>query len=164
MFGFGTTNTDKQEAERLAIERSMTACKDQLRKMHDCLPDEAERLNKLLKDHCGADKKLPFDFKRKVLERARQYECFANMRAADRALHAALRLAAEEDMVHRAQKLGEGRRYFSKACTLGADEDFRKAAQRLMETIMMTGGVQHKGPTRAKPADFAPKTPNRAKA
>lgn len=165
MFGFGTTpsNSDKQEALRLAIERSIQHCKDELHKMHDCQPDEAERLNKVLKDYCGSDKQLPFDFKRKVLERARQYECFANMRATDRALHAALRLAADEDMVHRAQKLGEGRRLFSKACTLGADDDFRKAAQRLMETIMMTGGIQHKGPTRAKPAVLAPRPPNRAK-
>lgn len=165
MFGFSTSkaSNDKQEAERLAIERSMRFCKEQLFKMHDCQPDEAERLNKLLKDHCGTDKKLPFDFKRKVLERARQYECFANMRATDCALHAALRLAAGEHMVERAQKLGEGRRLFSKACGLGADEDFRMAAQRLMDTIMMTGGVQHKGPTRAKPAGLVPPTPNRAK-
>lgn len=165
MFGFGsnTPSSDKQEAERQAIERSMQFCKDQLRKMHDCQPDEGERLHKQLKDHCGSDKKLPFDFKRKVLERARQYECFANMRATDRALHSALRLAADENMVERAQKLGEGRRLYSKACTLGADEDFRKAAQRLIETVMMTGGVQHKGPTRAKPAEIAPRAPNRAK-
>jgi hypothetical protein len=165
MFGFGTSkpSNDKQEAERLAIERSMHFCKEQLFKMHDCTPDEAERINKQLKDHCGTDKKLPFDFKRKVLERARQYECFANMRATDHALHAALRLAAGEHMVERAQKLGEGRRFFSKACGLGADQDFRMAAQRLMETIMMTGGVQHKGPTRAKPAERAPRAPNRAK-
>lgn len=164
MFGFGKpSSTDQQEAARQALERSMQHCKDVLRKMRDATPEEAERLNKALKDHCGSDKALPFDFRKKVLERARQYECFANMRATDRALHEALRLAAEEHMVERAQKLGEGRRYFGKATALGADEDFRKAAQRLIETIMMTGGVQHKGPTRAKPADIAPRAPNRAK-
>lgn len=164
MFGFGQENlAQKQEAERAALERSKQFCRDELKKMHSATPDEAERLSKALKDHCGHDKALPFDFKRKALELARTYECNSNMRAADVALHQALRLAAEEHMVERAQKLGEGRRYFSKACALGADEDFRKAAQRLIENVMMTGGVQKKGPTRAKPADIAPRAPNRAK-
>lgn len=165
MFGLGQdARAQKLEAERAAIERSKQYCREELKKMHDASPDEAERLAKSLKDHCGRDKSLPFDFKRKVLELARDYERNANMRAADAILHQALRLAADEHMVERAKKLGEGRRYFSKACTLGADEDFRKAAQRLIENVMMTGGVQKKGPTRAKPADIAPRAPNRAKA
>lgn len=164
MFGFGQDNlAQKQEAERAAIERSKQHCRDELKKMHEAAPDEAERLAKGLKDHCGQDKSLPFDFKRKALELARTYERNSNMRAADAALHQALRLAADEHMVERAQKLGEGRRYFSKACALGADEDFRKAVQRLIENVMMTGGMQKKGPTRAKPADIAPRAPNRAK-
>lgn len=164
MFGFGHDhNADKLEAQKAAIERSKQHCRDELRKMQSASPEEAERISKSLKDHCGYDKALPFDFKRKALELARDYERNANMRAADTALHTALRLAADEHMVERAQKLGEGRRYFSKACSMGADEDFRKAAQRLIENIMMTGGVQRKGPTRAKPADIAPRAPNRAK-
>lgn len=159
---FGTQNNklaEKLEAERLAVERAKSECKDQLRKMHDAGPEEAERLAKGLKDRCGQDKRLPFDFKQKLLERARFHECNSNMRAANKALHEALRLAAEEQMVQRAQKLGEGRRYCAKACTLGADADFRAAAQRLIENVMMTGGIQHKGPTRAKPAEFAPRAP-----
>ncbi len=154
---------EKQEAERQARERSMQYCRDELRKMHSASPEDAERINKQLKERCKEDKLLALDFKQKLLERARLYECNANMRAADAALHTALRLAAAENMVERSRKLGEGRRYFSKACSLGADEDYRKAVQRLIENIMMTGGVQHKGPTRAKPADVAPKAPNRAK-
>lgn len=167
MFGFGRDTRDaqdqKRELEKQAQERAMQSCKEELSKMREASPDEAERINKWLKDRCTEDKSLPLDFKRKLLERARLYECNANMRAADVALHVALRMAAEEHMVERAQKLGEGRRYFSKACTLGAGEDFRRAAQRLIENIMMTGGIQHKGPTRAKPADIAPRAPNRAK-
>lgn len=165
MFGFGQdVLAQKKEAERAALERSKQHCRDELKKMHDARPEEAEELAKRLKDYCGQDKSLPFDFKRKALELARSYECNANMRAADAALHQALRLAADEHMVERAQKLGEGRRLFSKACSLGADDDFRKAVQRLIENVMMTGGVQKKGPTRAKPADIAPRAPNRAKA
>lgn len=165
MFGIGQDNlAQKQEAERIALERSKQHCRGQLKKMHFAAPEEAERLAKGLREFCGQNKGLPFDFKRKALELARTYECNANMRAADEALHQALRLAADEHMVERAQKLGEGRRHFSKACALGADDDFRKAVQRLIENVMMTGGVQKKGPTRAKPADIAPRAPNRAKA
>ncbi|MBI2241627.1 MAG: hypothetical protein HYU59_12590 [Magnetospirillum gryphiswaldense] len=164
MFGFGhQAADDRRAAEQAAIDQAKRVCKVELAKMHEASPEEAERLGKWLKDRCGQDKALPFDFKRKLLERARLYECNANMRAADRVLHAALRLAAEEHMTARAAKLGEGRKYFSKACSLGAGDDFRKAGQRLIENIMMTGGVQHKGPTRAKPGDFAPRAPNRAK-
>lgn len=167
MFGFGQSSQsaqdDKRAAEKAALERSMKSCRVELAKMHEASPAEAERLSTWLKEHCGQDKTLPYDFKRKVLERARLYERNANMRAANEALHRALRLAADEQMSERSRKLGEGRQYFSKACALGADEDFRKAVQRLIENIMMTGGVQHKGPTRAKPADIAPRAPNRAK-
>lgn len=166
MFGFEQHNplTQKREAEQAAIERSKQHCRDELKKMHDARPEEAERLAKALQEHCGHDKSLPFDFKRKALEAARNYERNSNMRAADSALHQALRFASGEHMVERAQKLGEGRRYFSKACSLGADDAFRKAVQKLIENVMMTGGVQKKGPTRAKPADIAPRAPNRAKA
>ncbi|EKV31382.1 hypothetical protein C882_3755 [Caenispirillum salinarum AK4] len=165
MFGFGKRGpASDADARKQAIERAKEACLKELRDMHEATPDAAERLHKRLKDRCGSDKSLPFDFKRALLEKARTYECNANMRETDRLLHEANRLAAEEHMTERAKKLGAARRHFSKACTLGADEDFRKAAQRAMETIMLTGGVHHKGPTKAKPADFAPKTPNRAKA
>lgn len=164
MFGMShDALAQKQAAEQAAMERSKQFCRDALKQMHWAGPEEAERLCKGLKDHCGGDKALPLEFKRKALELARTYECNANMRAADMALHQALRFAADEHMVERSQKLGEGRRYFSKACALGAGDEFRKAAQRLIETVMMTGGVQKKGPTRAKPGDFAPRAPNRAK-
>ena len=164
MFGSGhQAADDRRAAEQAAIEQAKRTCKVELAKMHDASPEEAERLAAWLKERCGQDKALPFDFKHKLLERVRLYECNANMRAADKALHHALRLAAEEQMGERGCKLGEGRKYFSKACALGADADFRKAVQRLIENIMMTGGVQHKGPTRAKPAAIAPRAPNRAK-
>ncbi|MGE5546116.1 MAG: hypothetical protein ACM33T_04400 [Solirubrobacterales bacterium] len=156
---FGTQKTPSEKKPDPAIERAKQECKDQLLRMHDAGPDEAERIAKHLKDRCGSDKQLPFDFKKKLLERARFHECNANMRAANKALHEALRMAADEQMALRSQKLAEGRRYCAKACALGADADFRAAAQRLIDNVMMTGGIQHKGPTRAKPAETAPRAP-----
>lgn len=163
MFGFGAASQANQEAAQAALERCKQVCRDQIKQMHDCSPEDAERQHKWLKDYCGAEKKLPFEYKRKVLDRARQLECEANMRYCDKLLQFAAKLAAEEHMKARSKALIDGQKYLSKACTLGCDDEFRKAANRLIETVRLTGGVQHSGPTRAKPADIAPKTPDRAK-
>jgi hypothetical protein len=164
MFGFGTSQAATSQADReAAIQRSKKTVRDLVHRMDMVSPEEAERLAKQVKDHCAGDKLLSMEFKQKANTRARELQCSANMRRADTLLHDASRLAAEEHLKERGMKLGEARRYFANACMLGADADWRKAFQRLTETIMMTGGVQHAGPTRAKPASIAPPTPNRAK-
>lgn len=163
LFGKSSGSEAKAEADRIAIERMKGMVREVLQKMRDASPSDAERLHQRIKDYC-TDKSLPVDFKRKAMEHARSYECNANMRQTDKALREAMRLAASEQMKERGHKLSEARKLYGKACSLGADDDFRKAAQRLMDTIMMTGGVVRPGPSRAKPLDFAPKTPNRAKA
>ncbi len=165
-FGKSSASSAKSEAqieaERLQLERLKGMVREVLHKMRDAAPPDAERYHQQVKDLC-TDKTLPLEFKRKALDYARSYECNANMRGTDQLLHEAIRMAAAEHMKERTQKLGEARKLYGKACTLGADMDFRKAAQRLMDTIMLTGGVVRQGPTRAKPLDIAPKTPNRAK-
>jgi uncharacterized protein with ATP-grasp and redox domains len=159
----GQTKTDAQaELERQALERAKGRVRETLEKMRSAPAADAERLHQMIKELCK-DKVLPTEFKRKAMEYARSYECNANMRDTDKLLRDAMRLAAAEQMKERGQKLSEARKLFGKACSLGADDDFRKAAQRLMDTIMMTGGVVRPGPSRAKPLDTAPKTPNRAK-
>ncbi|MDA8232571.1 MAG: hypothetical protein M0006_14650 [Magnetospirillum sp.] len=163
MFGFGKHTPSEDPQRAAAIEQSKKVIRDLIHAMADASPEESERLAQQVKDRCGGDTLLPFDFKQKAFKKARELQCNANMRAADRLMHQAARLAAEENMKDRGAKVAEARRYFAKACTLGADEEWRKAFQRLNETILLTGGVQHKGPTRAKPLDTAPKPPNRAK-
>lgn len=162
LFGKSSANDAKAEAERQAMERLKGMVCDTLQKMRQASPSEAERLHQNIKGYC-TEKTLPLDFKRQALERARSYECNANMRETDKLLHAALRLAAAEHMKERSQKLSDGRKFYAKACTLGADMDFKKAVQRITDTIMLTGGIVHPGPTRAKPLDTAPRAPNRAK-
>ncbi len=162
-FGKSAEQSNKQqEADRVAMERIKTMVRETLKDMRNVSPNDAERLHQRVKDLC-TEKILPLELKKKPLELARGYECNANMRATDKLLHEAIRLAAGEHVKDRAQKMGDARKLFSKACSLGADDDFRKAAHRLMETIMMTGGVVRPGPSRAKPLDTAPKAPNRAK-
>ncbi len=152
---------DKEKAE--AIEQAKKKIRVLVHTMHDVTPEEAERTVERIKDLMKEEKLLPFDFRQKAFKRMRVLECDANMRAADMMLHKASEMAVEENMKERAFDLGEARKFYSKACTLGADDDWRKAFQRSAETILLTGGVQHKGPTRAKPLDLAPKPPNRAK-
>lgn len=153
----------KQEAERQALERFMASLNSRLDGMRTSSPAEAERSHQWLKDQC-TDKRLPMEFKRKTMDRAKALECQANMRATDKALEEAVALAHAERMQERAMKLALARQYFSKACSLGADEKFRKATQRLIDTAMMTGGIYKPGmATRAKPLDTAPRNPNQAK-
>jgi hypothetical protein len=153
----------KQDAERQALERLKAAIATRLDEMKDAAPSEAERMHAALKNQCN-DKRLPMDFKRQILDRARAHECNANMRAATRAMEEAVDYARAEKLKERGARLAMGRQWFAKACSLGANEEFRKATQRLIDTAMMTGGVYKPGvATRAKPIDTAPRNPNSAK-
>lgn len=153
----------KKEAERQAIEKMMTAIVERVNGMRGASPAATEATHKWVKEQC-TDTRLAADFKRQVMEQARAFECDANMRATDAALADAARLAAGERMTERAAKLSEARTLYGKACTLGANDQFRRATGRLIETIMMTGGVRKSGPTRAKPLETAPPNPRSAKA
>ena len=154
----------KQEAERQAVENLKAAISNEVAAMKTAGPGEAERMHARMKDRCN-DKRLPGDFKKRILDQARAFERDANMRATDQMLAVAVAMAASENMPLRAAKLNEGRKLFSKAVSLGADEEFKKATQRLIDTIMFTGGVYKPGAaTKAKPLDTAPKNPHKAKA
>ena len=74
------------------------------------------------------------------------------------------RVTIDDKMVEKHRMMGEARRYYGRACKLGAEEDWRKAYQRAEQNLQLTGGMKHDAPSRAKPADHAPVTPNRAKA
>jgi len=153
----------QQEAERAALEAKMTEIRTRVDAMRSGTAAETGPAHVWVKEQC-VEPKLAMEFKRQMLDQARAHDCDASMRATDAALADAARLAVEERMVERAAKLSEARTLHSKACQLGANEHFRRATGRLIETIMMTGGVRKSGPTRAKPLDTAPKPPQLAKA
>lgn len=164
MFGFGKVapvedpQRDKEIAQLKAVVFQL------LDKAKDAEPELGADLSEQLKALIKADKLLPLEFKNKATKRMRVLECDANMRVADRLIREATLLTGREQMRDRGQKLAESRLYFSKVCSLGGDADWKKAYQRLSETLMMSGGIQREGNTRAKPLSMAPKTPNRAKA
>ena len=160
---FGTGKSSGSEQKEQEIDRQKLAARQLLQSMHDTDPVTAGQIVERIKIFLQNDKLLDFQIRQKIAKRMRELECEANMRAADRLLHEAAALMDIAELRQRGQKLAESRRHFAKVCQLGGDEKWRTAYHRLCETIMMSGGVAFDHPSRAKPADLAPKPPNLAK-
>jgi hypothetical protein len=154
----------KREAEKKALDDFMEQCRKILASMEGVPPDDAERIKGRLDDMLKGFKKVPMDFKRTMLSTARAHECHANMRATDVKLKSASYRALADDKPGRNDLIAEARRLSGKALALGAGDEFRLAVKHKIENIMMSGGVEHKGPTAAKPLSTGPVIPNRAKA
>jgi len=148
MFGFGKTSAAAKEREA-ALERSKQTVREFVQKIASAAPEDAERMNQQLRDWCGKDRELPFEFKRKAMLRAKILECSTNMRICDTRLHEAAAEATEGHLPERDAKLIEARRYYGRACKLGAEEEWRKAYQRAEETLRLTG-IDRDTPSRAK--------------
>lgn len=150
----------KHEAEKKFLEASMAECNRLLEKMREADPAEAEHLKKRIDTVVKGAPKLPLDFKRKLTATARIHERNANTRATHTTLMEAMRIARTDDIQERNRLIGEVRRYCSKAMALGADRDFRASADRRIEIVLMSGHVEQKGPSFAKPLSAAPKVPS----
>ena len=170
MLGFGNkskSQTDlrkEQQDKQREIDEKKEVIRKILLKLRASTPEEAEQLVDLMKKFCDEDKILPQTFKRDAIAEMRGLECTANMRAADVLIRRAAAMRSKEELSERGKKLGESRRYFAKACTLGCTPSWKGAYQRMSETIMLSGGVSLQAPSRAKPKPAAPPPPNRAKA
>lgn len=148
MFGFGKTSAAAKERE-VALERSKQTVREFVQKIASATPEDAERMHQQLRDWCGSDRDVPFEFKRKAMLRAKILECSTNMRRCDEILHEAASEASEGRLTERDAKLAEARRYYGRACKLGAEEEWRKAYQRADETLRLTG-TNRDAPSRAK--------------
>jgi len=156
---FGTGKSSGSEQKEQEIDRQKLAARQLLQSMHDTDPVTAGQIVERIKIFLQNDKLLDFQIRQKIAKSM----CEANMRAADRLLHEAAALMDIAELRQRGQKLAESRRHFAKVCQLGGDDKWRTAYHRLCETIMMSGGVAFDHPSRAKPADLAPKPPDLAK-
>ena len=141
----------RHEAEKRALSAAMTRCWKLVHSMAEARPAEAERTSQLVGEMVKQIPKLPLEFKRKMLANARSFECASNMRAVDGALRLAWEKARLGEPAERNRLLAEARKFRSKAMRLGAEANFETASDRRIEIILMTGGVEHKGPTLAKP-------------
>jgi hypothetical protein len=146
------------EAERQIIREKMMVIFQRLETMIAAAPAVTEPAHQWIKEQCAdpmLSKEKEFkEIRDKVLAKARAVNCDAHMRATNDALTEAARLATEGKMTERGGKLVEAQAFYGRACRLGANEHFRRATGRLIETVMMTGGKRRAGP--AKP-DSAPK-------
>jgi hypothetical protein len=146
----------KQEAEKKLLDAFMAQCGKVLESMRDVPPAEAERIRQRLDDAIKSCPGLPSAFKQQTMAVARAYECSANMRATDAALQQAMHFARGDDKAARNELIAEARKLSAKAVMLGANQDFQHAVRRKLENIMLTGGVEHHGPTAAKPLAGTP--------
>jgi hypothetical protein len=156
---------DQEDKEReAAVACAMQLVLDFVDSMAGASPESAERKARQLRSLHELDQLLPEDFKRKVMQRARDEECIANMRKCDQLLRETVALSVADRMAERSGKLMEARRYFVRASQLGAGPEWCKAFQRAEEAIRLTGGMHHSEPSRAKPQDNPTlRAPNRAK-
>lgn len=155
----------EQEAEARkveAIKNSITAAVDGM-KAHALAPAPdrceaaAKRVTELLKNP-----KAPKDFIQGMRARSDDLLLSCYMKAASEASAGALQAAHHDDKELRAKKIAEARKHLARALQLKAPPEFKLACERAIEAATMTGFVHHDGPTKAKPADFAPKPVNRA--
>ena len=151
MFGMGKKDDPAQKAKEAAIEQGKQTVREFVHKIARAEPEAAEKMNQQLRDWCGSNKDLPFEFKRKAMLRAKVLECSTNMRACDALLHEAVALANDGLPKEKIAKLAEARKYYGRACKLGAEDDWRRAFKRTEETIQLTGSVDRDRPSRAKP-------------
>ena len=156
------TDSSREKDKETTIEFAKQLVSDFIEGMALLSPEEAERRCRQIKTLCEVDQVLPAAFKQKAFEQAREMECTANMRRCDRLLREANTLSVQGKMTERTASLMEARRYFHRACQLGARQEWRKAFERAAETIQLTGHHLTEYSV-AKPPNSAPRAPNRAK-
>jgi hypothetical protein len=170
MLGKNSAAEDKKQKEREAEARKIEAIKNSILAAVEGMkpfavapsPDRCEaaakRVTEMLKNP-----KAPKDFAKEMRARADELLMSCFMKAANDASHGALEAAHHDDKDLRTKKIAEARKLLARAVQLKAPPEFKLACDRAIEAATMTGFVHHEGPTKAKPADFAPKPPNRAK-
>jgi hypothetical protein len=170
MFGFKSKAADDKKAKEAEAEaRKVEAIKLSISQAVEAMrayalapaPERCEaaakRVTELLRNP-----KAPKDFAKQMRDRSDELlrSCF--MKAASTAAAAALNAAHHDDKDLLAKKTSEAKAHLARAIQLKAPPEFKMACNRSLEAASMTGFVHHEGPTKAKPADFAPKPPDRA--
>lgn len=165
--GLFTSAEEKErraEIERKRIDGLKLQISQLLQKLKDAAPEEAKRLGEQAAERLK-DNGLPKDYREEARKHARAYERDSNMRAADEALKMAVAHAKHDRIKERGEFIKRARDFKRRAIALGASEHFEIAVETQVEQIREMGRVSHHGkPTRAKPKDTAPETPNLAKA
>lgn len=170
MFGKSNGKSDAKEAEQAAKARKIEALQNSLNGSIESMAPfveagntekcEAvvERLKTSLKNPI-----LPPDFRNQAMAKMDLLVRDSFMKATDIAVHAAQAAAMQDDREARDKKITEAREKLAGAVRLKAPPEFKRTCDRAIEAASLSGGIKKDGPTKAKPADFAPKTLNKAK-
>jgi hypothetical protein len=161
---------EKQEQVRLAEEKRVEAMKQSVWNAVNGVelyaagpsPDRCEAAVKLVAEMVK-NPKIPNDFGKMMRDRADEFLRNCMMKATSEAVEEALKAAFEDDKEARGKRISEARKLLGRALQNKAPPEFKVACERMLEMVMMTGGVHVDGPSRAKPEDTAPKPLNRAK-
>ena len=142
-----------------ALERLKLRCTDALERIrvHAAAGEAAavEAGVKALHDSMR-EPTLPRGFVAHIRAELKGLDLMVNMKATDMALRRAVAHAQADRKLERNQEVSTARTFLARAMALGANEDFKHAADMTIESAMLTGGVKQSGPTRAKPGDEAP--------
>lgn len=163
---FSAKKQKDPEAERRLIEALKARCDAQIHQLagmaEKAETTSAERAGQRLME-LAKNPKLPGDYRKYAMEEAQKLECAANIKATDMAVHRAMTAAMADDKETRDKEVAKIRQFMQKAVSLRASPDFRVGTEKSLENILLSGGVRHQGPTKAKPLDTAPKTEKQAK-
>jgi hypothetical protein len=99
---------------------------------------------------------LPPEFVAAMRAELKAVSLLAYMKATDLALRRALAHAQGDRTLERGLEVAAARGFLSRALGCGAGEEFKRAAEKAIESALLTGGVRRAGPTRAKPVAEAP--------
>ncbi|MBU0725255.1 MAG: hypothetical protein KJ904_14940 [Alphaproteobacteria bacterium] len=163
---FSATKKKDPEAEQRLIDAMKARCeaqKAQLAAMTEKADTSgAERAAARLME-LAKNPKLPNDYKKFIMGEAQRLECEANIKATDAAVHRAMAAAMADNKEQRDKEIVALRKTMQKAVSLRAPQEFRLGTEKALENILLSGGVRHDGPTKAKPMDTAPKLERSAK-
>ncbi|WP_086464191.1 hypothetical protein [Oceanibaculum nanhaiense] len=163
---FSATKQKDPEAERRLIEALKARCDAQIHQLagmaEKAETTSAERAAQRLIEQ-AKNPKLPSDYRKYAMDEAQKLECAANIKATDMAVHRAMAAALADDKETRDKEVAKIRQFMQKAISLRAPADFRVGTEKSLENILLSGGVKHTGPTKAKPMDTAPKNEKHAK-
>jgi hypothetical protein len=171
MFGLSKTKDAAKAGEQEAKERKIEALKQSLSGSIDQMApfveagntEKCEAVVERLKTTSMKNPLLPGDFRKLMQDRLDNLLRDAFMKAADIAVSAAQRAAMADNRETRDKKIKEAREKLAGAVRMKAPAEFKSSCERAIENASLSGGIKKDGPTKAKPADFAPKTTKQAK-
>jgi len=131
-----------------AIEHLKQRCSDALERIRvEATAGQAAQVEAGVKalHETMRDPKLPREFVQHISAELKGLDLTVHMKATDMALRRAVAHAQADRKAERNQEIALARGFLSRAMALGANDDFKHAADMTIESAMLTGGVKQTG-------------------